>query len=347
MVYGFVLLIFVFLVSVFIYDVTASWSLRVIRLLFSSVLFVLLSRVFEDSEQLLIFVKGIVFIGLISVLYGIKQDLLGFTASERNYLLSEIGFARSPEYFTRIFSFWGSPTVYAGISSCALWSAISLGGLVKTQRRRYLLWIIIGCLSYGVWISRMRIFFFANIIGVIVFLFLTYPSKRLQLITLLLIAVVLGFLINGFLEFEINSIWGIIFQDFNRSVDENASFRFELWHEWLSAIGLRVFGTGTDPIKRLGIKTPDNTYIFILASTGWIGLLIYGYVIWRLVISPVFTRVQRASNLSVRKFWSGHAAFLMVALIAGMTSSIMINSVFAPYFWLFAGMSGLSVSISN
>lgn len=339
---GLIVLLTTGALSVLDHKVPIGDVLRTLRIVASSILFILLPKVLREKDDVTALCNGIITVGIVSVVYGVKQDFLGFALFERSYLLSAVGVSRSPEHFFRVFSFWGTPSVYAGVVTCALWCLVSLGGRGGSLRRRLMRGVVGVLLAYGIWISRMRIFYVANGVGLLVYLALIWRGGQ-RLLLLLLVPSIIGVsLTTGLLS---DTAGAIEPQPFHDTIASNVDFRVDLWRNWLHAVDLRLFGLGVDAVGRLPIATPDNTYFFMLIWTGWLGLLIYVYLTARLAILPVLSRFAHATTPPNKSFWGAVAAFLTAALVAGMTSSVMVNSVFAPYFWFFAGLSRIPFDV--
>jgi len=277
--------------------------------------------------------RWLTFAGIVVLVYAAKQDVLGFAPFEMNYIGSGSmgGFsARDPKYFAHAFSTLGSPNVLAAFALMVFWLVIAGSRCNPVSRLGFLhvgagVWAL-----YGLVAARMKISLVALAASALTYALLVWGKRGLRaaLGVVALAAVGLASVGRGVLSlvgkaFRFNQLSGSVLVRMNNLAE-------------IVGRGLSPLGGGVGSTASLA-RTPDSTYLSILAQFGWIGLLAFGALLLIVGVWPSVWRAITSTGLEERRYWSASAAFLVGCLVMGATSEVLVNSVMGAYFWFIAG----------
>lgn len=312
-------------------NVDTFFVFRLARLYCWSILFFFASRWFTKRE-IIALGNLLCIVAIVVSLYGVFQELHGFTGFEKTYISSPAvgGFSRDPEQFDRIFSTFGSPNIFATFALLLFWLSIGLQSQTRGPERMLLAMPLVLALV-DIVISRMRLGLVSLLVAILVYLPLqrrTLKSTLSAMLILMLlgagvVAVASSGTIIGFLDLP----------------DLAASYnvRVSVLRDALSSLSLYQplgGGIGASETHPLAI---DNSYLVIMIELGWLGFAILSLIILGILLCALITvrklRDPRWRDLCL-PLWLG----VLCIFLMGNGSTVFFDSIISPYFWFFAGV---------
>lgn len=236
----------------------------------------------DNRKGLFNLLKFIVLIAGIGAIYGLKQQFLGFSAAETNWMMADR--ERYQLYFQwgmmRIPSFCYDPTTFGILMACfALFCGALVAGPLRLGQRIVL--SILGLLAlWAMAYSGTRTAYVLIPAGAF-FYGAMYFSKRV-----LLVGTVLGILGAGFvLKSSSNGVIYRIQSAFRPTKDDSMNLRLENQKKIQPFIQSHPFGGGLGSCgvwgKRFNPDSPlssfphDSSFVRMAVELGWIGLILY------------------------------------------------------------------------
>ncbi|MEZ4966346.1 MAG: O-antigen ligase family protein [Saprospiraceae bacterium] len=260
-----------------------AWLYTVRSVAIQQVVFFIGAYAFRNNlKGALYIVKLIVVICFASALYGLKQQYLGFSATETAWVMADA--ERFQLYYQwnmmRIPSFCYDPTTFGILMAC--FSIFCLTLIVGGTPRKYKWWLalMMGCALWAMAFTGTRTAFALVPIGAIFYAGLILNRK------VLLIGAALAVLGTGFVMKSTSS--GVIFRiqsAFKPAQDDSMNLRLENQKKIQPYIQSHPFGGGLgscgvwgkrfNPESELAKFPHDSSFVRMAVELGWIGLILY------------------------------------------------------------------------
>ena len=205
---------------------------------------------------------------------------------------------------------------------------------------------------YLIFISNSRIHFLSSI-GVYFLWFFTFNETRFKLNVKKLILIFLFSIGSLYIYFELSSAFGFLSIDTSSGLytGGNTQGRDKIWSALIesfanSNIFEQLFGRGfLADIKYayaidsngIDIHNSHNTYLFVMASQGYVGLTIF--FMFNYLVLKKFVRLQSSLiiNRQQRKILFSFMAFYFIFILGGITSTLIIFQQLSWFFFFYAG----------
>ena len=310
---------------------------RLARLYALSLLFFFTSRWFRRADIILL-AKALVIIGMVTSLYGVYQEIFGFTPFERAYLASPAvgGFTRNPDLFNRMFSTFGAPGIFATYGLFSFWLSVGLWGEFGAARYGRALLVVAMLLAVAALVvSRMRLALASLVISLLFYLLLRirhFKAVVSSTAALLLLSVILVVLANstGFVTF-------LNLEDLMASFEVRVSVLENVLPS-LSVTRPLGRGIGASIVEPIPL---DNSYLNLTLELGWFGLAAFSLLALSVFLSGLI-RTRSIGDATWRGLCTGIWLGILCIAMMGNGSSVFFNSIMSPYFWFFAGVLGNS-----
>lgn len=256
------------------------YTVRTVALLLA--LYFIACYAFSTYRRIVNTLKVILFLGLISALYSLKQEWIGFTQAEITWLnADEERFMLIFQWDRmRVFSFFSDPTTFGILMGYMSFLCLILAtGPFKIWRKILLLGAAV-CMLLGMAYAGSRTPFVMLPAGVLMYLVLTMKKQTI-------IATVLFFMLGaGFVMKSTSNavVWRIQSAFKGKSSDtidvrmKNQARVQPFIHSHPVGAGLGstgYWGKRFTPDSWLASFAHDSLYVRLAVETGWVGLLIY------------------------------------------------------------------------
>lgn len=256
------------------------YTVRSVALMLS--LYFIACYALNSRKRIINTVKVILFLALISALYSLKQEFVGFSNAEMTWLhADEERFMLIFQWNRmRVFSFFSDPTTFGILMGyMSMFSFLLATGPFKTWQRVSL--VVAGILMLaGMAYAGSRTPFVMLPVGVLFYVILTFKKETV-------IATALFFMLGGVMVMKSTNsavIWRIQ-SAFRGESSDTIDVRMEnqkLVQPFIQAhpVGAGLGSTGYwgkrfTPDSWLASFAHDSLYVRLAVETGWIGLLIY------------------------------------------------------------------------
>ena len=271
----------------------------------------------------------LVFLLLLAALYGLKQEFIGFSDYERHWVTSDP--MRYDLYFIwgrmRIFSFFSDPSIFGILMACGgMFSFVLAMGPYSLAKRIFFGFSSMMLLAAMVFAGTRT----AYVILPVAFFFFSFLSMRRDVLIICGACIFLGGLYV--LKNPQNPVVYRIYSAFLPGKDESYQVReenqkfiqpFIQSHPLGGGLGSTgVWGARFSPHHFLAKFPPDSGYVMIAVEMGWIGLLIYCWMLF-VAFREGVKRYFRARSDIIKNYY---AAFLV--LLIGMTIANFAQLVF-------------------
>lgn len=260
-----------------------AWLYTVRSVAIQQVVFFIGAYAFRHNRKgALAMVKLVIVICFASAVYGLKQQFIGFSATETSWVMAD------PERFQlyyqwnmmRIPSFCYDPTTFGILMAC--FSIFCLALFAGGTRRRHKWWLVImfACSLWAMAYTGTRTAFALVPIGAVFYAGLVLNRR------VLLTGIVFAVLGTGFVMKSTSS--GVIFRiqsAFKPSQDDSMNLRLENQkkiqpfiqsHPMGGGLGsCGVWGKRFNPESELASFPHDSSFVRMAVELGWIGLVLY------------------------------------------------------------------------
>lgn len=235
---------------------------------------------FRSLQKVTLFWIGL---ALIVGLYGIYQEMFGFTDFEWDFIYS------TPEryalYFTwghmRKFSLLADPSVYGMLMAFSSLSCIVLALSLSKWIHKIAFGTMAMIMLYAMISSGTRTGYAMVAVGLFFYVVITLRSRRTIIIALVFSAVGLGLFFGPFYGWQMNRIRSTFTPSDDASMDVREEKRIQ-FQPYIRAhpIGAGIYTTAFNgqnyaPGHFLAGFDPDGGYLEVALETGWIGLILF------------------------------------------------------------------------
>ena len=295
------------------------------------ILYFVATYAFSSYKIIIKTIKLIIALALISALYGLKQEFIGFSNSEMTWLYSdpkrlELIFQWSR---LRIFSFFSDPTTYGiFMAYMGTFCCVIATGPFSWKRRGLLLFSGM-CMFASMIYAGSRTPFVLVPFGFIVFTLITL--KKEILIGAMFIGILgLGFIMKGTSNpvlFRLQSAFIPKHSDDTMQVRfKNQKFIQPMIHRHPVGVGLGSTGAWAKrftPDSFLADFAHDSGFVRIAVELGWVGLLIYMAFLFTLLRHSVYYYL-RVRNQKIKTLYLGFTVVLFQLTLASYPQEVLV-----------------------
>ncbi|RMG25479.1 MAG: O-antigen ligase domain-containing protein, partial [Bacteroidetes bacterium] len=266
---------------------------------------------------------------LLAALYGLKQELIGFSDYEKWWVYNDP--LRYDLYFIwghmRIFSFMSDPSIFGILMACgAMFCFVLAMGPCKPWRKLFL-WVSCGCMLLASVFAGTRT---AYVVIPAAFFFFAFLTMRRDVLIICGLCITLGglYVLKNPQNPRVYRIYSAFFPANDESYqvrEKNQEYiqPYILSHPIGGGLGSTgVWGQRFSPHHFLAKFPPDSGYVMIAVEMGWIGLLLYCWMLF-VAFREGVKRYFRARSEIIKNYY---AAFLI--LLLGMTIANFAQLVF-------------------
>lgn len=298
-----------------------AWFYAVRAISFYMIFIICLSTmVFHSPKHFETFINVWCIGGIISALYGLKQQYLGLDSTEQAWLAA--GAAETHLLFgkLRVFSFYSDAGQFGAFMAFTALVAVILSFKTENLKRKIFYWITAGFTVWGMAISGTRgaMFVFS---GFMFYLFLSKNFKTLifGLSVISVIFYILKFTFIGQGVYSIQRMRSALNPD-----DPSFQVRLENQKKFRKYLSTRPFGGGVGSVGYWGQRfspgtflaetPPDSHYVRIWAETGIIGLTIHILMILAILGKAFFLIMRLEDPLIKQKIMAIYAGCVGIAV---------------------------------
>ena len=276
-------------------------------------------------------IKLIIGLALLSALYGLKQEFLGFTNSELTWLYSDP--KRLELIFQwgrlRIFSFFSDPTTYGVFMSYMGTFCCVLATGPFSNAKRVLLLVSAGCMFAAMVYAGSRTPFVLVPFGFICFTLITLKKEILigaAFVGLLGVAFIMKGTSNPVL-FRLQSAFIPKHSDDTMQVRfKNQKFIQPMIHRHPVGVGLGSTGVWAKrftPDSFLADFAHDSGFVRIAVELGWVGLLIYMAFLYTLLRQSIYYYL-RVRNQKIKSLYLSFTVVLFQLTLACYPQEVLV-----------------------
>ncbi len=276
-------------------------------------------------------IKLIIGLALLSSLYGLKQEFLGFSNSELTWLYSD---PKRLELIyqwgrLRIFSFFSDPTTYGVFMSyMGTFCCVLATGPFSTKKRGILLFSAL-CMFASMVYAGSRTPFVLVPFGFIVFTLITL-KKEIIIGAMMMAILGLGFIMKGTSNpvlFRLQSAFIPKHSDDTMQVRfKNQKFIQPMIHRHPVGVGLGSTGVWAKrftPDSFLADFAHDSGFVRIAVELGWIGLLIYMAFLFTLLRYSIYYYL-RVRNQKIKCLYLAFTVVLFQLTLACYPQEVLV-----------------------
>lgn len=321
----------------------AGWVYSVRTLAIWLSLYFVAYHAFDSLKKIQRFAWLLIIMMTIGALYGLKQEYIGFSQQEMNWLYADP--LRYRLYFTwsrlRIFSFFSDPTAFGiAMAYTSVFALILATGKMNWSKRILLIAAAaLMILAVGYTGSRTPVLLIAA--GVFIYVLLRF-SKEAILVGGVLAVLGLGLVLKS----TSNPVLYRIQSAFRPNDDSSMQLRLKNQAYIQPFIQSHPFGAGLGTIgvwgKRFNSNSwlsnfaPDSAYVRVAVECGWIGLIIFlalFFIALRLSIYYYF----RVKDPTIKLLYLGFTSIIFLLTIANypqeasymLPTNLVFNTVLA------------------
>jgi len=286
---------------------------------------------FNSYKIIIKTIKLIIALALISALYGLKQEFIGFSNSELTWLYSDPKRLQLIFQWSRlrIFSFFSDPTTYGiFMSYMGTFCCVLATGPYSWKKRLILLFSAL-CMFAAMIYAGSRTPFVLVPFGFIVFTLMTL-KKEIIIGAMMMGLLGIGFIMKGTSNpvlFRLQSAFKPKHSDDTMQVRfKNRKFIQPMIHKHPVGIGLGSTGIWAKrftPDSFLADFAHDSGFVRIAIDLGWIGLLIYMAFLFTLLRQSVYYYL-RVRNQKIKTLYLGFAVVLFQLTLACYPQEVLV-----------------------
>ena len=306
-----------------------AWLYTVRSLAILQLVYFITCYAVQSMSQLMNLIKLIIGLGVISALYGIKQEFFGYSAQEWNWLY------QSPSRYQlivqwnrfRAFSFFSDPTTFGTLMAyLGTFCFLLVTGPFNSKKR--VLLIAAGSIMYLAMAYAGSRTPFVLIPASIAFYALLNLNKKVLIVTGLFFLFGTALVIKS----TSNPVVYRIQSAFKPGKDASVQVRLENQkmiqpyiqsHPFGAGLGSTgVWGERFSPDSWLAGFAHDSAYVRVAVEMGWVGLLIYlstFFIAMRTAIYHYF----RVQNPKIKVFYLGFAITIFILSIASYPQEVV------------------------
>lgn len=307
-----------------------AWAFTVRSLAGLIVLYFVACYAFKSLAHIMRMLKFMIFLAFFAALYGLKQEFIGFSDAELNWLYAD------PKRFQlivqwsrfRVFSLFSDPTTFGILMAYMGVFCIALAtGPFKTWQRVLL---VIGALamflSMGYGGSRTPVVLVP--IGFIFFTILTL-KKEILIGSAIFFVLGAGLMMKG----SSNPVLFRIQSAFKPGEDASVQVRmdnqkmiqpFIQRHPFGAGMGSTgVWGKRFTPHSWLASFAHDSGFVRIAVEMGWVGLIIYMALLFKIMQTGIYYYL-RVKNPKIKATYLGLNCVLFILIVANYPQEIIV-----------------------
>jgi len=320
-----------------------AWVFTVRSMAVLALMFFIAAYAFKDKATIMRILKLIIFMTFISALYGLKQEFIGFTSWEMEWLSADEKRMQLIYQWSRIrvFGFFSDPTNY-GMLLCymATFCLILITGPFKIWKK---IMLFIGAMamiaSMGYAGSRTPFVLFP--FGLIIFVLLKM-NKKIMIFTVLTGVLTVGAVMKGGHN---NAVLFRISSAFKLSASaDTMDVRFESQkliqpyiHTHPIGFGLGstgVWGARFSPNSFLSDFQHDSGFVRIAVELGWIALILYCLMLFTILRTSIYYYF-RVRNPKIKVIYLGLTAIFFELVLASYPQEAIIILPTSINFYVF------------
>jgi O-antigen ligase len=205
--------------------------------------------------------------------------------------------------------------------------------MICSLKFRWILWILVTINIIALFQTLSRSAMLGFLVGMLI---LSYFNRKPSLIMAIAgLAIPILFLSKSLKQRLIESL-----NLYNSSVAARSILtRFQVWKTTLKQLPNHLFlGVGFGAFQEnFGFLTPDNYYLEILATTGFLGLCALVFMFWRIIVA-----ITASEDINDRYFdilRKSYISSIFAFLISNVFGGLLFNPRLLGLFWLLTGLT--------
>jgi len=307
-----------------------AWVYTVRSMTLLILLYFVCCYAFSSLERIKWVLKFTIFLTLLSALYGLKQEWLGYTDWERVWLYSDplraeliVQWGRE-----RVFSIFSDPTTFGILMAyMAVFCIVLAAGAFKTWQR-VVLFLSAGAMILSMVYGGSRTPVVLIPAGFAFYVILTL-RKEVIVATGIFFVLGAGLMMKG----TSNPVILRIQSAFNPGEDASFEVReasqefikpFIQSHPFGAGMGTTgIWGKRFSPNTMLASFPPDSGYVRIAVEMGWIGLILYMVLLFKIQQQGVYYYV-RVKDPQIKTIYLGLNVIVFLLIVASFPQEIII-----------------------
>ena len=319
-----------------------AWVFTVRSMAVLALMFFVASYAFKDLKTIMRILKLIIFMTFISALYGLKQEFVGFTYWEMEWLSSDEKRMQLIYQWSRIrvFGFFSDPTNYGMLLSyIATFNIVLMTGPFKVWKK-----VLLGISSVAMIASMAyagsRTPFVLFPFGLFIFVLLKW-NKKIMIISAIGLVLAAGVIMKGYnnaVLFRISSAFSL------KKSGDTMDVRFKSQkliqpyiHRHPIGMGLGstgVWGARFSPHSFLSKFQHDSGFVRIAVELGWIALIIYCLMLYTILRTSIYYYF-RVRNPKIKVIYLGLTTIFFELVLATYPQEAIIILPTSINFYVF------------
>jgi len=307
-----------------------AWVYTVRSMTLLILLYFVCCYAFSSLDRIKWVLKFTIFLTLLSALYGLKQEWLGYTDWERVWLYSDplraeliVQWGRE-----RVFSIFSDPTTFGILMAyMAVFCIVLAAGAFKTWQR-VVLFLSAGAMILSMVYGGSRTPVVLIPAGFVFYVILTL-RKEVIIATGIFFVLGTGLMMKG----TSNPVILRIQSAFNPGEDASFEVReasqefikpFIQSHPFGAGMGTTgIWGKRFSPNTMLASFPPDSGYVRIAVEMGWIGLILYMVLLFKIQQQGVYYYI-RVKDPQIKTMYLGLNVIVFLLIVASFPQEIII-----------------------
>ncbi len=321
----------------------AGWVYSVRTLAIWLSIYFVAYHAFDSLKKIQRFAWLVIIIMTLSALYGLKQEYIGFSQQEMNWLYADP--LRYRLYFTwsrlRIFSLFSDPTSFGIAMAYTSIFALILATDRISWTKRFFLVTVAGLMILALGYTGSRTPVLLIVAGVFIYVLLSFSKKAI------IVGGILAMLgIGLMLKSTSNPVIYRIQSAFRPSEDSSMQLRLKNQAHIQPFIQSHPFGAGLGTIGIWGQRfnsdswlsnfAPDSAYVRVGVECGWIGLIIF-LALFFIALRLSIYYYYRVKNPTIKTLYLGFTSIIFLVTIANypqeasymLPTNLVFNAVLA------------------
>ena len=307
-----------------------AWVYTVRSMTLLILLYFVCCYAFSSLDRIKWVLKFTIFLTLLSALYGLKQEWLGYTDWERVWLYSDPLRAKLIVQWgrERVFSIFSDPTTFGILMAyMAVFCIVLAAGAFKTWQR-VVLFLSAGAMILSMVYGGSRTPVVLIPAGFVFYVILTL-RKEVIIATGIFFVLGTGLMMKG----TSNPVILRIQSAFNPGEDASFEVReasqefikpFIQSHPFGAGMGTTgIWGKRFSPNTELANFPPDSGYVRIAVEMGWIGLILYMVLLFKIQQQGVYYYI-RVKDPQIKTMYLGLNVIVFLLIVASFPQEIII-----------------------
>jgi len=320
-----------------------AWVFTVRSMAVLALMFFIASYAFKDLRRIMNILKLIIFMTLISAIYGLKQEFMGFTHWEMEWLSADEKRMQLIYQWSRIrvFGFFSDPTNYGMLLSyIATFCIVLMTGPFKMWKKVVLGLAVLPMLaSMGYAGSRTPFVLFP--FGLFIFVLLKM-NKKIMIFTAVTSVLALAVIMKGghsnAVLFRISSAFKLSASADTMDVRFESQKKIQPYiHRHPIGMGLGstgVWGARFSPHSFLSTFQHDSGFVRIAVELGWIALIIYCLMLYTILRTSIYYYF-RVRNPKIKVIYLGLTTIFFELVLATYPQEAIIILPTSINFYVF------------